>query len=49
VTSLELPDRLLLGSGPSPVPERVLRAISRTELGADPVGAIEALEAGWGA
>lgn len=31
--SLEIPDRLLLGSGPSPVPERVLAALARPTLG----------------
>jgi alanine-glyoxylate transaminase/serine-glyoxylate transaminase/serine-pyruvate transaminase len=31
--SVELPERLLLGSGPSPVPERVLRALARPTIG----------------
>jgi alanine-glyoxylate transaminase/serine-glyoxylate transaminase/serine-pyruvate transaminase len=30
---VELPERLLLGSGPSPVPERVLRALARPTIG----------------
>jgi alanine-glyoxylate transaminase/serine-glyoxylate transaminase/serine-pyruvate transaminase len=34
----EIPDRLLLGSGPSPVPERVLRALAQSTIGhLDPV------------
>jgi alanine-glyoxylate transaminase/serine-glyoxylate transaminase/serine-pyruvate transaminase len=36
--SVSVPDRLLLGSGPSPVPERVLRALSLPTIGhLDPV------------
>jgi alanine-glyoxylate transaminase/serine-glyoxylate transaminase/serine-pyruvate transaminase len=31
--AVELPDRLLLGSGPSPVPERVLTALARPTIG----------------
>lgn len=31
--SVEIPERLLLGSGPSPVPERVLRALARPTIG----------------
>ena len=31
--AVELPERLLLGSGPSPVPERVLAALSRSTIG----------------
>jgi alanine-glyoxylate transaminase / serine-glyoxylate transaminase / serine-pyruvate transaminase len=32
-TELVVPDRLLLGSGPSPVPERVLRALAKPTIG----------------
>jgi alanine-glyoxylate transaminase/serine-glyoxylate transaminase/serine-pyruvate transaminase len=31
--TIELPERLLLGSGPSPVPERVLSALARPTIG----------------
>ena len=31
--AVELPPRLLLGSGPSPVPERVLRALAQPTIG----------------
>jgi alanine-glyoxylate transaminase/serine-glyoxylate transaminase/serine-pyruvate transaminase len=33
VSSVAVPDRLLLGSGPSPVPQRVLRAIAQPTIG----------------
>ncbi len=32
-SDLSVPDRLLLGSGPSPVPERVLRALAQPTIG----------------
>jgi alanine-glyoxylate transaminase/serine-glyoxylate transaminase/serine-pyruvate transaminase len=38
VSAVAIPERLLLGSGPSPVPERVLRALAQPTIGhLDPV------------